>query len=373
MSNYYKILRVIESMAPQKGGPAYGVKHSSRLLRDRGHMVDVVTLDKCNDESNVICLGSVYGGWYGFSFKYLFWLIRNLKDYDFVTIHGIWQFSSIGFYLVNLFYGRPYLVMPHGSLDIWDGKSRKISYFMKVVYWKLLERYVYKSASVCLFTSKDEWTSSADYFRLDGIRCDVVPYGSVDPGIFRVKSLASDVNQILYLGRIHPKKGIDLLIKAFSIVFKNDTKAVLHLAGSGDAAYVAELKHLCISSGVDAKVVWYGHIDGEVKSKVILSSGLFVLPSWQENFGLSVSEVMSYGTPVAISKSVNIFHEIKSYDAGFIFDRNIEQIVDALKCWSAGYSSDLIRSNARNCFIDRLSIDGFVNFILSHIESNLRR
>jgi glycosyltransferase involved in cell wall biosynthesis len=367
-----KILRCIDTVAAKYGGPSYSVINSSRILARRGHEVTIVTMDRPGDVQiekedgfRLICLGPGLPK-YRLNPAYLVWLIRNLRDFDFVTVQGVWRFASYGFHLVNRVFKVPYVTMPHGSLDVWDRRSHRLKFFIKKIYWELFESRLYRHAARCYFTATAEQRQSTGAFGFSGIRHSIIAYGSVDPGVYRLTPLESDGKSIVYVGRIHEKKGIDILIDAFARVFGSDADARLVIAGNGESNFVKKLKERASNLGVDERIHWVGHIAGEEKQAILRSAGLFVLPSYQENFGLAVAEALSCGTPVAVSLHVNTCETIRAARAGYIFDNTVEEVSRVLNYWKeSGYSEPECRARARACFEQSMSLERFVDDLIS--------
>lgn len=360
-----KILRLLESLDPVKGGPAYSVRESSNLLSQRGHQVDVLTLDHAGrsysgkHDFGYFKEGPGWGG-YGLNIGYLLWLRRNIAKYDVILIHGIWQWQNVAFILAGGLNAK-YIVMPHGSLDVWDRFAKPFKFALKRMYWNFIERVIYKEALRCWFTTPMELEASTNQFPFSGISCEVVPYGAVPAGEARLKVRESDFRTFGYLGRIHPKKGIELLIEAFSEVKATCADVRLVIAGDGDRKYVDELVMLAHRLGVAGDIEWRGAVYAEAKADMLRDIGLFVLPSYQENFGLAVAEALSVGTPVLISDQVNVHPMVSTYRAGFVCSRRKDDFVLAMRGWVAAVgSADGIRDNALRCFNERMSLTSYV-------------
>jgi glycosyltransferase involved in cell wall biosynthesis len=123
-------------------------------------------------------------------------------------------------------------------------------------------------------------------------------------------------NLVLFLGRLHPKKGLDLLIPGFAEVVQSDLNARLVLAGPGDAGYLRALSDLAARHGLTEKILWTGPLEAEAKWQALAASTVFVLPSYQENFALTVVEAIRCGVPVVLSRRVNIWQDVTQAGAG---------------------------------------------------------
>jgi glycosyltransferase involved in cell wall biosynthesis len=139
---------------------------------------------------------------------------------------------------------------------------------------------------------------------------------------------------VLFLSRLHPKKGVELLLDAFARVL---TPALGHpswslvIAGSGEASYERDLHQRAASLGIEDRVRFAGWVERDEKRQVLAGAGLFVLPSAQENFGIAALEAMAAGVPVAVSRDVDLSDEIVAADAGWVFTRTVDGIGEALR------------------------------------------
>lgn len=367
-----KILRIIESLDPQKGGPAYSTLHSSIELAKNGHEVTIITLDASDKKHNtpnnikIVNLGPGFFN-YGLSLDLFLWLRKNCVQFDLVTVHGIWQWPSLSF-RISKNNNTKFIVMPHGSLDVWDRNKRPFNFLFKKIYWNTIERPLYKKATACLFTSSDEIKNSRMQFNLNDINTSLTPYGTPDTNNFRTESSDDDLHHFGYMGRVHEKKGIEILIDSLSNLVKIGINAKLTITGSGEAIYIEKLQKKAAQQGVSNHITWTGPLHGKKKEEMLKSIGLFVLPSYQENFGLAVAEALSAGTPCLLSTAVNIHREVVSHDSGIAIERNIESFSNQMRLWSMGFYKDkILRKNARECYINNFSISSFTRKIESFL------
>ena len=193
------------------------------------------------------------------------------------------------------------------------------------MYIKFIEKRNINKAAAVQVASKYE----KDRLFSLGIRCavHVVPcaidgeeYGS---GEVRVR-LSDKYPQligkktILFMGRIHPKKGMDLLFCAFSEIAGKREDIALVIAGSGEEEYTDSVKALFNSKGLSERTVFTGMLTGEEKISALRESEIFVLPSYGENFGISVIEAMVSGLPVVVTNKVGLCSDIAEYEAGIV-------------------------------------------------------
>jgi len=176
---------------------------------------------------------------------------------------------------------------------------------------------------------------------------------------------------ILFLGRIHEKKGLDLLLHAFhEILPAAKTSFHLVIAGPHDTPYGIRMQGLCQQLGLDLHVTWPGMLSGDVKWGAIRSADVFILPSHQENFGISVVEALACRVPVLISNKVNIWREIASDQAGLIENDDLAGTLRLLQRWMelAPPETELFRLQAHGCFEKRFHAAAVAKNLLSIIE-----
>jgi glycosyltransferase involved in cell wall biosynthesis len=231
---------------------------------------------------------------------------------------------------------------------------------------------VLRDATAVLFTSEQERRLARRSFWL--YRCDefVMNYGTAgpsgDPAAQRTQfsekfpELAGK-RQILFLGRVHPKKGADLLFEAFARLLREQPAGLercqIVMAGPSDNAYGDEMKELAEKLGIADRITWTGMLTGDLKWGAYYNADVFVLPSHQENFGISVAEALACGVPVLISNEVNIWREICSDGAGLADADDAEGTFRLLSKWATLSADDIkaLRASARQCFLKRFHVE----------------
>jgi glycosyltransferase involved in cell wall biosynthesis len=123
---------------------------------------------------------------------------------------------------------------------------------------------------------------------------------------------------ILFLSRIDPKKGLDILLRAFAEVRRAHPSSLLVVAGEGEAEFVAGLKKLAGELSIAEQVLWTGFINGDEKAAAFRAASVFALPSYSENFGLAVVEAMASGLPSVVSDQVGVAPDVKEFQAGSV-------------------------------------------------------
>jgi len=380
-----KILNVIGSIEARNGGTTDHVFSSSRVWARLGHSCHVLCLDPsdadCVVRSGVVtfAIGPKSEFYrrtvrffpllrYGYTPALGRWLRANAQNYDAIILNGLWNFTSYGSWLVLRKLNVPYYVCPHGMLDPWMKTMRPVGHFLRIVFWRLLERKVLRDARAVFFASEEERRlAGITFFQRDSYS-HVVGYGAEDivgdPDAQKSAFLSSFPNLrgrrlILFLGRIHPKKGVDLLIEAFARVAGEFPEFDLIVAGPDDMEMQRQLIKVVADFKVRERIHWTGMLTGEQKSGAFRCSDFFVLASHQENFGIAVVEAMAVAVPVLITKKVNIWREVQSGGGGHAVNDDIDGVVEGLRhmCRLPADRLAIMKINARNCFLKRFNIE----------------
>jgi len=238
-----------------------------------------------------------------------------------------------------------------------------------LLYWPV-QYAVLRHARAVFFTTRTERDLAKTSFRPNHWNSVVVPYGITEPEEARdgpeaqIEEFYGKLPKLrgrrffLFLGRIHEKKGCDLLIKAFAQVADAATDVDLVIAGPDQMGMQAKLKRLAEQLGVGSKVHWPGMIAGNVKWGALRACDAFVLPSHQENLGVSVVEALAVGRPILISRQVNLWPEIKDDGVGLADEDTLEGTVRLLRRWFELLPADRAAMAARAlpCFTARFSM-----------------
>jgi glycosyltransferase involved in cell wall biosynthesis len=368
-----RILHVVPSIDPEQGGTVEAVRILTEGLQKLGHQADVVCMDSPDSPSaaewpstKIVALGKGRFGAYGFHGRFIPWLVANGKDYDCVVLHGLWQFTGVAVQRASAVSGVPYVVFPHGMLDVWFRSQSRAKHLKKQIYWLLAENQVVDSARGVLFTTEEERRDARGSFRPYRPTEFVVGLGASDApediqlqgALFRTRFPETVGKRcILFMGRLNPKKGCDLLLQAFASVCGHDAELHLIMAGPDDAGWKSRLELLASDLGISGRVTWTGMLDRSQRWGAFDSSEVFVLPSHQENFGMAVVESLAAGKPVLISNRVNIHPEITSAKAGFVAPDDTDGTQLLLESWLRLGPADLEQTGvrARGCYVDRFS------------------
>ena len=367
-----KILRIIPSVSPRVGGPIEGIRQITPLLARQGHTTEVVSLDPptapylAEFPLLVHALGPGWGS-YRYSPRLIPWLRAHVHEYDVVIIHGLWQYTSFGAWRALHDSKVPYFVYTHGMLDPWFKKTYPLKHLKKCLYWPWADYRVLRDARAVLFTSEEERRLARQSFSAYQCNEIVVNYGTSspagDPGVLRRRFFETypdleGKKLLLFLSRIHPKKGCDLLLKAFADVAASNPSLHLVLAGPNDSQWQEGLERLAQTLGIAHRVTWTGMLTGEHKWGAFHAADAFVLPSHQENFGIAVAEALACGLPVLISDKINIWREIVADEAGLVAPDTEAGTTQLLQNWLAQTPEQVQRmqAHARCCFVTRFEI-----------------
>jgi glycosyltransferase involved in cell wall biosynthesis len=342
-----RILHIIGTLNPAAGGPTESV----RVLLSYGpigYTGEVVTLDDPkspylqNIDFPVHALGPTRTT-YGFNRKLMTWLKANRERFDGVVVNGLWQYCGYAAWR-TLAGNTPYVVFTHGMLDPYFKHAFPLKHIKKWLYWVPAEYRVLRDAYRVLFTSQAEKRLAEESFWLHRWTPYVVPYGASGPNgdpelqkqaFYEKCPAVKDKRYLLFLGRIHRKKGCDLLIDAFAKVAADDPGLDLVMAGPDQQLWSAELQETVNEAGIGDRVHWPGMVIGDAKWGAFYGSEAFILPSHQENFGIAVAEALGCGRPVLLADKVNIAEEIAEDRAGLMELDTPEGTLQLLKRWIA--------------------------------------
>ncbi len=383
-----RFLRVIDSMNPASGGPCQGIRNSIPALMERGIYTEVVSSDApdCdfikNDCFLLHALGPANNPW-SYNKDLIPWLLKNYHRFDVIIVHGLWLYHG---FAVSKFYQKirknktnlPKLfVMPHGMLDPYFqlASNRKLKAIRNWFYWYLIEAKLVNQSDGLLFTCEQELLLARKTFARYHPRNEInVGYGIISPPPFLPEMKAAfnnfcpnlkNNNYILFLSRIHEKKGVDLLIIAYSNWFKKNKKKIgriprLVVAGPGiNSKYGSKIKRLVKKNQVESHIEFPGMLDGNAKWGAFYGAEAFFLLSHQENFGIAVVEALACGKPVLISDQVNIWREISMGEGGIVEKDTLEGAENLFEKWG-GLSPDeknKISLSAKTLYQNRYSIE----------------
>jgi glycosyltransferase involved in cell wall biosynthesis len=344
-----RILHAMHSMSPEGGGPAEAARRLAQTAgEEKIYQAEFVTLDAPDSpylQSESVSIHAVGPGRgkYGRTRDLDRWLDENLGRFDGVSVHGLWQYH--GYAIWKRCHGKkPYIVFPHGMLDPWFKQAYPAKHRKKALYWAAIERRLLRDATAVIFTSPIEAELAPQTYWRSRWKSCVVPYGTVEPKgdlAVQVESFHAACPSvrgrsfILFIGRLHRKKGCDLLVRAFAEAYRDDPETHLVVAGPDEEGLRPELTSLAAARGVGDRVHFPGMLRGDAKWGAFHAAEVFALPSHQENFGVAVAEALACGTPVLISNKVNIWREIVADGVGLVEEDDLAGTTRLLARWRA--------------------------------------
>jgi glycosyltransferase involved in cell wall biosynthesis len=394
-----KFLHVISTMDPRSGGPCQGIRNLVPAMHENGNLVEVVCLDDPSSEYlagehvRIHALGKSRGPW-AYHPELRPWLEKNLSRFDAIILNGLWHYA--GYTLSRLSQKPnmpPYFIFPHGMLDPWfqEAPKRRLKALRNHIYWRFIEQHVIHNAEAVLFTCAEEMRLARETFRPYQPKQQVsVSYGASKPPEYHPgmsKAFAQKYPSLetkpflLFLGRIHYKKGVDLLINAYVALSRTAGQAGqaslpnLVIAGPGlETPYGNKMQELAARSCPPNSVFWPGMLAGDAKWGAIYHSEAFVLFSHQENFGIAVVEALACGKPVLISNQINIWREIEKDGGGLVGDDTSEGAENVLRRWASLSTEDraAMKHATKACYENRFSIGGAARQLLTVVQESIR-
>lgn len=329
-----RILHVIATLDAASGGPARACLEMAGAVARRGHHVDVWTTDyaAAADRPSAALLAepSVQVSSFPVGFP-RFWkpsagmaraLRQSVSRYDVLHIHSLYLFHNLAATWIARRTAVPYIVEPHGLLDPYIRRRHRLR---KRLMELAFQNRALREAAAIRYTSDDEMRLATPF--ACGAEGVVIPLGV--PLFNPQPATPRDSQCILFLSRLHAKKGLDLLIPAFARLAERFPAASLVVAGPDDGALGAA-RAATDRFGLSHRVSFPGMLRGEEKSRAFSRAGLFVLPSYSENFGIAVAEAMAAGVPVVVSDQVNIHHDISGAGAGIVVPCAVDPLAAAM-------------------------------------------
>lgn len=381
-----RILHVIYSLSLKHGGPPEGLRQLAEGYRQEGIHLEVASLDG-PDEAFLKdlpfithALGPVNSK-YGYAPRLLPWLRAHLENFDAVVINGIWQYHSFATW--RAVKGKlPYAIFIHGALDPWFKKRYPLKHLKKLLYWRPFQYPVLRDALSVLFTTDTEKEQAMLSFRLNRWNGVVVPYGTNQPAgdpdtqkaaFFSACPGARNHPFLLFMARIHEKKGCDLLIDAFSRVASMSSDLHLVMAGPDQVGWKAALEKQAQRQGIADRIHWPGLLQKDAKWGAFYAAEALILPSHQENFGISVAEALACGKPVLISDKVNIWEDVIADGVGIVEEDTADGTHLLLTKWLELPENKRSRMSQKafDCFARRYSMSSAAKVLREMFERKI--
>ncbi|MDC0937236.1 glycosyltransferase [Pirellulales bacterium] len=328
MSEKISCLHYVDAIRLELGGVVQAVVDLCQAISANGHRVTLVTGD-ATDVPKEWSDGS--GNWPDVvEVKQSAWMKRLLSrqalqtldkvldGVDLVHLHTPWDPSNLQVARRLRKRGIPYIVTVHGMLDDWSMKQKSLK---KRLYLQLFGRALFEHATTVHLTAEGENEQASKWVPIDdraAVQCyalDLTSYDPLpgpDPARRAYPRIAPECKKLLFLSRLHPKKGVELLVEAGALLREEGIPIQLLIAGPvDDEGYVASLRSLSRELKIEEYTEFLGMVRGIEKRSVFQLADVFVLPTFQENFGLVLAEAMACGTPVVTTRGTDIWKEIQ--------------------------------------------------------------
>lgn len=391
-----KLLHIIGSVNPSGGGPIEVILRLHEVTQGEA-IHEIASLDQpgapflSGFPITTHALGSSpqrNAGWmrplvrYGYAPHIIPWLKENTRNYDCVVVHGLWNYSKFAASRVLPGGKVSYIVFPHGMLDPWFQQRYPLKRIAKQLSWWVCEGRLMAGARSVLFTAEEEKLRARGAFWGYRYKESVVGLGTADPpnesgqeACFRAMvPLLGQRSFLLFLSRIHPKKGCDLLLDAFTALTSSHPEIDLVIAGPDQVGLRAKLERYAAEQGIAHRVHWPGMLTGAAKLGAYRAAEAFILPSHQENFGIVVAEAASCCTPVLITNKVNIWREIERSGGGFVENDDLAGVKQLLKRFLALDSTQraVMKQAARRCFEEHFDMQSAGRSFLAAIKAAIQ-
>ena len=326
--------------ATEWGGPVFSVPLMARAVKDRGVELEVFTTNTRGDATlqrvpqgthvvdsvPVHFFNTLGPRSYFFSPGLTRALLRRARGFDLVHVQGLFLYPTVAVSRIFRLLGVPYLVTPRGMLDPWSLSQKGIK---KWTYLGLCERGSLMGAARVHFTSERERVLAPSF--VSSLPSVVVP-NPVDVAAFDSppRRQAGRLVRLIIAGRIHKKKGFDLLIPALGRVKRTGRQVHLTIAGFNEGNYAARVQQLARRHGVQEEISFAGNLDRPRLAAAFRRAHVALMPSYQENFGMSAAEAMVSGLPVVVSHTVNIAPDIARCGAGITVPLEVAPLAAAV-------------------------------------------
>jgi glycosyltransferase involved in cell wall biosynthesis len=339
-----KILHVAISLSPEWGGPTKVVGELTEALAKKGLEISIFTSVKKGDEAKITRPTGVGMKLFEEGFWARWWsgyspglgraVAQETSKFDLVHIHELWSHPHLAASRAARKSGKPYVVTVHGGLEPWAINHKALK---KKVYSVLFQRRILQKAAALHAITLGE-TKHIRAFGVDN-RILMIPNG-INPEEFQNLPSRWELTQfyprlagkqvVLFLGRLHPIKGLDILARAFGKIARGRGDLCLLVVGPDSEGYQAEVVKILTVEGALDKAIFAGMLTGHEKLAALGGADVFVLSSYSEGFSMAILEAISCGLPVIVTHQCH-FPEVAEARAGLVIEPDVEQLAAALE------------------------------------------
>lgn len=323
-----RVIHVVPAISDEASGPSYCVPRLCDSIIASGTDVSLVALDWAplpNPPSYLKRFPLGFGPRkLGRSPQMRAWLENEAAtgQVDILHNNSLWMMPNVYPGWACMKSRARLVVSPHGTVSTWAFQWHG---FRKRLFWTLWQESTLRAAACFHATSEEECVD----LRNLGFRQPiyVLPNGIDIPPLERIPSPGR--RQLLFLGRIHPIKGVDILLRAWQSLQRHHSDWDLHFVGPDNNGYLNEMKNLAAQLGLQ-RLTFHGPLYGADKLRAYRKAHLFVLPTHSENFGMTVAEALAAGTPAIVTKGAP-WKKLDETGSGWWIDIGLEPLVATLE------------------------------------------
>ena len=359
MSKRFSCVHFVREIRAELGGVVTAVVDLCQSMAARGHRIVLVT---CDAKDAPACWKEPGGNWPEIvevpasAMTELLLSHEGIKRFseiagtvDVAHLHTPWDLCNFQLMRPLRKANVPYIITVHGMLDDYSMAQKSLK---KHTFLAIGGRRLFRQATTIHFTAQGEMEQALQFIPgedrslVQAVALDLSSYNPLpgpEPAYRAFPQIRPEARKILFLSRLHPKKGVDLLLRAAAELKKGPMPFQLLIAGPGEDRYVAQLKALSSALGVDDVTLFLGMVHGIEKRSLYEAADVFVLPTHQENFGLVLAEAMACGTAVITTRGTDVWHELEEGGARIvppapdaIADAIVEVVSDRDKCQRIG-------------------------------------
>lgn len=323
-----RFIHIVPAIAEEASGPSYSVIRLCQSLVEQGQDVTLAVLDWAPLPAPPPFLKTFLLGIGPRRLGRSPWMKRWLAEtvqvgtVGVIHNHSLWMMPNVYPGWVAGRHGVPLMVSPRGTLSEWAMQSGSV---VKRVFWPLVQKPALTATTCFHATAESEYE---DIRRMGFVQpVAIIPNGIDIPDL--LPKPLGESRTLLFLGRIHPIKGINVLLRAWQVVMTRFPDWDLRIVGPDNGGYLAQMRALAAQLRLE-RVAFPGVLYGEEKLCAYREASLFVLPTHSENFGMTVAEALAAGTPAIVSKGAP-WGGLEQQGAGWWIDIGVDPLVACLE------------------------------------------